>query len=127
MVHNIKQHDNFVDLAPSIIRRRLVIECIHKQNFDEEVINNYMVQLSKIMNMTIVSLPKLNYVEEYGYSGYMSWKESGMHVYTWNKTDNRPNFMSIDIYTCKDFEIKKVIDYTKEFFKDNITEITWRE
>lgn len=122
-------HEEFVDLAPNIVRRRLVVECIHKNNFDEKKIYDYMVNLSKIMNMTIVTMPVTNYVQEYGFSAYMSWKESGMHVYTWNNDQNngRPNFMSIDIYTCKNFEIKDVIDFTRLTFSDEITDITWRE
>ena len=123
----ITQHSEFIDLAPTIVRRRLVIECIHKNNFNEQKIYDYMVQLSNVMNMTIVTLPTINDVEEYGFSAYMSWKESGMHIYTWNKTDQRPNFMSIDIYTCKDFNVKDVINFTKNIFSNEITEITWRE
>ena len=123
----ITQYSEFIDLAPNIVRRRLVIECIHKNNFNEQKIYDYMVQLSNVMNMTIVTLPTINNVEEYGFSAYMSWKESGMHVYTWNKTDQRPNFMSIDIYTCKDFNVKDVINFTKNIFSNEITEITWRE
>ena len=123
----IIQHSEFIDLEPNIVRLRLVIECIHKNNFIEQKIYDYMVQLSNVMNMTIVTLPTINNVEEYGFSAYMSWKESGMHVYTWNKTDQRPNFMSIDIYTCKDFNVKDVINFTKNIFSNEITEITWRE
>ena len=123
----IKTHNEFIDLAPTIVRRRLIIECIHNNNFDEKIIFKYMVELSDIMNMTIVSLPVTNYVEEYGFSAYMSWKESGMHVYTWKENSERPHFMSIDIYTCKNFEIKDVIEFTKKSFNDEITEITWRE
>ena len=123
----ITQHSEFIDLAPNIVRRRLVIECIHKNNFNEQKIYDYMVQLSNVMNMTIVTLPTINNVEEYGFSAYMSWKESGMHVYTWDQTEERPNFMSIDIYTCKDFNVKDVINFTKNIFSNEITEITWRE
>ena len=121
-------HEEFKDLAPTIVRRRLIIECIYKKNkIHQKKIYNYMVELSDIMNMTIVSLPVTNFVEEYGFSAYMSWKESGMHVYTWNENSERPNFMSIDIYTCKNFEIQDVIEFTKKSFNDEITEITWRE
>mgnify|MGYP001052850264 CR=1 FL=1 len=123
----IKEYSEFIDLAPMIIRRRLVIECIYNGDIDNTKINDYMIELSDIMNMTIVTNPTSNYDEEYGYSAYMCWKESGMHVYTWKKTDSRPNFMSIDIYTCKNFEIKDIIDYTKDKFKNEITEITWKE
>ena len=60
----ITQHSEFIDLAPNIVRRRLVIECIHKGNFNEQKIYDYMVQLSNVMNMTIVTLPTINDVEE---------------------------------------------------------------
>ena len=123
----IEEFSDFIDLAPAIIRRRLVIECIHKGTINENKIYDYMIKLSDLMNMTIVSMPITNYEEQYGFSAYMCWKESGMHVYTWKKLEDRPHFMSIDIYTCKDFEIKDVIDFTKNIFKNDITKITWRE
>ena len=123
----IEELEPFVDLAPTIVRKRLIIECIHNGNLNEQIIYDYMVELSSIMNMTIVTLPNLNFVKEYGYAGYMNWKESGMHVYTWNEINTRPNFMSIDIYTCKDFDIRSVINFTKEKFLDHISKITWKE
>ena len=123
----IKEYSNFIDLAPTIIRKRLVVECITKEIIDQQKIKDYMIKLSDVMNMTIVSMPVTNYEKQYGFSAYMCWKESGMHVYTWSKTDQRPNFISIDIYTCKDFNVKDVINFTKNIFSNEITEITWRE
>ena len=124
----MRQHDTFKDLAPMIIRRRLIIEAIIDHRYiNSEIISDYMIKLSETMNMTIVTNPIFNYLEEYGWSAYMSWKESGMHVYTWSETENRPSFMSIDIYTCKNFDLEKVIEFTKDAFKNSISEITWRE
>ena len=120
-------HVPFKDLAPNIIRRRLVIEGITTELLSVEQITKYMIDLSTIMNMTIVTEPLTKYVKEYGFSAYMCWKESGMHVYTWTKTEDRPCFFSIDIYTCKDFDIKDVINFTSKSFEDVITELTWRE
>ena len=82
-------------------------------------------QLSKIMDMTIVSKPVFNYDEKYGLSSYMCWKESGMHIYTWTKTDQRPDFFSIDIYTCKDFTIEDVINHTLKSFPTE--SLTWKK
>ena len=81
----MKVHDHYIDLAPTIIRRRLVIEGISEETFTEESMKTYMIQLSEIMDMTIVSDPIFNYDEKYGLSSYMCWKESGMHIYTWKK------------------------------------------
>jgi S-adenosylmethionine/arginine decarboxylase-like enzyme len=124
---SIITHSEFVDLAPTIVRRRLVIECIHQNNLDADAICQYMIQLSNVMNMTIVAPPTTQFEPAYGISAYMCWKESGMHVYTWTANENRPNFLSIDIYTCKNFDINQVIDFTKSHFQNNITQITWRE
>ena len=62
---HIVELSEFIDLAPTIIRKRLVIECIHNQNINEQLINDYMIELSDIMNMTIVIPPVINKVEEY--------------------------------------------------------------
>jgi len=120
-------HVHFKDLAPNIVRRRLVIEGVTTESLPVDQITKYMIDLSTVMNMTIVSQPTTNYDEDYGFSAYMCWKESGMHVYTWTKTDDRPNFFSIDIYTCKDFNITDVINFTTKSFENVLTEVTWRE
>ena len=120
----MKIYDQYIDLAPNIIRKRLVIEGISEEIFTKENMKNYMIQLSEIMNMTIVSEPTFNYDEKYGLSSYMCWKESGMHIYTWKKTNNRPNFFSIDIYTCKDFNVNDIIKFTSNSFP--IKELTWK-
>ncbi|MBG02268.1 MAG: hypothetical protein CL470_08365 [Acidimicrobiaceae bacterium] len=117
-------HTTYIDLAPNIIRKRLVIEGISKDKFTQEGIYNYMTKLSKLMNMTIVSEPSFNFDPKYGLSSYMCWKESGMHIYTWEKDENRPNFFSIDIYTCKEFDINDVINFTYESFP--VLELTWK-
>lgn len=120
-------YDTFVDLAPMIVRRRLIIEGTLNALPSQESISEYMTELSNVMNMTIVSQPSFNYEEEYGLAAYMCWKESGMHVYTWKGNGDRPNFISIDIYTCKEFDLEKVIDFTKNSFQPMLNELTWRE
>lgn len=126
-MNSITTLPQFIDLAPTIVRRRLVIECLHQNNLDAKSICQYMNDLSTVMNMTMVSPPTTQEDPEYGISAYMCWKESGMHFYSWTANESRPNFMSIDIYTCKNFDIEKVIEFTKKHFENNITHITWRE
>ena len=41
----------YTDLAPTIIRRRLIIEGILKSKLTKELIESYMFQLSKIMRI----------------------------------------------------------------------------
>jgi len=130
---------DFFDLEPNIVYHKLAIECIHKKNFNEDKVFDYMIDLSKLMNMNIDTHYGIDFdlfdndVEittcHRRAPSHMIWKENGMNVYTWNKDENekRPNFMSINIYTCKKFVIKDVIDFTRLTFSDEITDITWRE
>ena len=79
----------------------------------------------EVLNMTYVTAPICNYEPNYGWCAYMHWKESGMHIYSW---DNRePKFFSIDIYTCKSFSPEDVVRYTEEFFGDNLIKLKWKE
>ena len=119
-------HKSFKDLAPMILRKRLVVEALTHREMISSDIRSYLIALSRRMNMTIVSMPQIQHEEAYGYSGYLCWKESGCHMYSWKQTEDRPHFVSIDIYTCKDFVIDDVIQFTRLHFKDGLQELTWR-
>ena len=115
----------YVDLAPDICRQRLIIEGTLHDVFLPEDMTVYCKDITKVLNMTAVTAPICNHDPKYGWCAYMHWKESGMHVYGWD--DRVPRFFSIDIYTCKAFDQKHVINFTEEFFKDNLIKLTWKE
>ena len=116
---------NWEDLAPDIHRQRMVTEGTLHTPFKPTDMVKYCNEISAVLNMTPVSKPKTNHAEEYGWCCFMHWRESGMHIYSW---DNRkPSFFSVDIYTCKIFNPLSVINYTKEFFGDNLIKTTWKE
>ncbi|MAH45264.1 hypothetical protein CMI37_05515 [Candidatus Pacearchaeota archaeon] len=113
------------DLAPDICRQRLVIEGTLHNVFLPEDMTRYCHEITKVLNMTEVTSPACNHDPHYGWCAYTHWKESGMHIYAWDNRD--PKFFSIDIYTCRKFNPRHAIDYTEEFFGDNLIKITWKE
>ena len=116
---------HWVELAPDICRQRLIIEGTLHNVFLPEDMTKYCHEITKVLNMTEVTSPVCNYDANYGWCAYTHWKESGMHIYAW---DNRsPRFFSIDLYTCKPFEVKHAINYTEEFFGDNLIKLVWKE
>ena len=117
--------NNWKDLAAEIIRQRLVIEGTLHTPFTAEQMTQYCCGITEVLNMTPVTTPVCNYDSDYGWCSYMHWKESGMHIYSWD--DRNPPFFSIDIYTCKYFEPVKAIEHTKEFFSDQLIDIVWKE
>ena len=116
---------DWIDLAPDICRQRMVVEGTLHNKFGPLDMAGYCKEISKVLNMTPVSEPRTDFAEDYGWCCFMHWKESGMHIYSWEKRD--PKFFSIDIYTCKKFKQMDVIRYTEEFFGDNLIKLTWKE
>lgn len=117
--------NDWIDLAPEICRQRMIIEGILYNSFPPKSMERYCEEISKVLDMTPVSAPQLSFEEKYGWCCFMHWKESGMHIYSW---ENRsPKFFSIDIYTCKKFNPEHAINYTQEFFEDNLIKLAWKE
>ena len=120
-----KGREGWEDLAPDICRQRVIVEGILHNPFTSENQIRFCKEISVVLNMTPVSEPVIDFAEEYGWCCFMHWKESGMHIYSW---DNRtPPFFSIDIYTCKAFNPDHVLAFTQEFFGSNLIKLTWRE
>ena len=121
----IKNKMNWKDLAPDIVRQRIIIEGTLHNPFEPEDMDKYCHEVTKVLNMTYVTAPICNYEPHYGWCAYMHWKESGLHIYSW---DNRePKFFSIDMYTCKKFDPADALRYTEEFFGDNLIQLAWKE
>ena len=110
------------DLAPDIFRQRMVVEGTLKQSFKPLEMIGYCTGVTDVLNMTAVSTPICSHDKKYGWCAYMHWKESGMHIYSWESRE--PPFFSIDIYTCKSFEEESVIKFTKDFFGNNLIELS---
>jgi len=111
------------DLAPDIVRQRMVVEGTLKRPFNALGMVGYCREITDVLGMTSVSAPICSHDPKYGWCAYMHWKESGIHIYGWD--ERKPPFFSVDIYTCKFFEAEKVIEFTKNFLGDNIIELEW--
>ncbi len=112
------------DLEPNITRQRLIIEAKYEREIKEEDLKAFLLELGKVLKMTIDIDPLVKRVEtgvHDGFYGYAHWVESGCHIYTWRKF----NFLSVDIYTCKYFSVEKAVDFTKAFFKTK--ELVYKE
>lgn len=102
------------DLAPEILRQRLVIEGYPAKNINAEDIFEYLSALSPEIGMKTILPPVTHLSGTYGWAGWIHWETSGAHFYAWD----RPRlFFSVDIYTCKAFEPKHAVEFTKKFFQ----------
>jgi hypothetical protein len=51
--------------------------------------------------------------ELYGWAGWIHWETSGAHFYAWEQP---VPFFSVDVYTCKPFDVSMAVEYTRDFF-----------
>ncbi len=110
------------NLAPDIVRQRLVIEGKRNDLISNQLISDYLSQLSVELKMNLLMEPFTHQSPKFGWSGWVHWETSGCHFYAW---DEPTPFFSADIYTCKEFDVERAVEFTKQFF--SATEIVWKE
>lgn len=101
------------DLAPGILRQRLVIEGTCPQAISEADIARYLTDLSDVCGMTALLDPVTHRSPTYGWAGWIHWETSGAHFYAW---DQPTPFFSVDVYTCKAFDEHRATTFTARFF-----------
>lgn len=101
-------------MAPEIHRQRAVIEGYPLKNIVADDIRAYLKGLSKILKMKALIDPVVHRSPKFGEAGWIHWESSGAHFYAW---DTPKLFFSVDIYTCKAFDVNDAVKYTKDFFK----------
>lgn len=107
------QFKEFVDLAPHILRQRLLIQGLLSNEVRPEQIATCMEQLCEVLKMGQLSTP-----EVYNNFAFMHWEDSGT-VASWTK-----DLFNIDIYTCKGFEAGTAIDLLKDSIDPNIINVS---
>ncbi len=111
-----------VDLAPEIYRQRLVVEGLVGAPITAQQIEDYLSQLSGVLDMVTILHPVTHQSDAYGWAGWIHWETSGAHFYGW---DQPRLFFSVDIYTCKEFSATDAVDFTSNYF--GATEVSFRE
>lgn len=101
------------DLAPTIYRQRAVIEGYPLKEITGEEVKDYLSKLSGVLKMKTVLDPITHRSDRYGEAGWIHWETSGAHFYAW---DVPILFFSVDIYTCKEFDVEDAVEFTREYF-----------
>jgi len=108
------------DLAPEIVRQRLLIEGYYSTEVDKGAVERYLLELPKHLNLRtygepIVFAPEsgMGKGENAGFDGFIPLIDSGISLYVWSAAC----FFSAVLYTCKYFDEKAATDFTREYFK----------
>ena len=107
------------NIAPNIVRQRLLIEGFYTRDVTREVLRDYLYGVAAHLNLrtygepTIFSPSGMGKEDNQGFDAFIPLIDSGISVYIWAKD----KFLSIIIYTCKNFDEAAAVAYTKEYFK----------
>jgi S-adenosylmethionine decarboxylase len=69
-------------------------------------------KLAEELEMKVISGPFAYSAHEMGFGGWVHWKTSGSHFYSYPTSS--PLF-TVDIYTCKPFSLEKAVEFTRRF------------
>jgi len=105
---------HFKDLAPGIMRQRLVIEGYPDFVIRDAHIKKYLSELSDVVQMRALIDPITNKSNEFGWAGWIHWETSGAHFYAW---EHPRLFFGVDIYTCKSFDPQVAVAFTESSFR----------
>ena len=108
-------------IAKEVTRQRLLIEGYYNIGVDKKIINNYFNGIIEHLNLKIYGRPIIfspggqGKEINQGYDAFVPLIDSGISLYVWANA----KFFSVIIYTCKSFNEKEAINFTREFFKSS--------
>lgn len=112
------------DLAPDIFRKRLIVEGYFSIAVTEQTISEFFAFLTSNLQLRTYGDPIIHTTSgqgkeaNQGYDGFVPLIDSGIYLAVWSNQ----KFLSLIIYTCKDFDSKKAVQLTNEFFGIETTE-----
>lgn len=106
------------DLAPNIVRQRLLIEGYYTVDVDRQTIERYISALTDTLGLRAYGVPTIfapggeGSEENQGYDAFVPLIDSGVSLYVWSAS----RFLAVVVFTCKRFDAELAIRTTKEFF-----------
>lgn len=94
------------DLAPEILRQRLLVEGRYHCTMDSGRILEFLNSLALRLQLTTYTEPLISSAkgrgkpENQGFEAFLPLIESGISLYTWHSS----RFLSMILYTCKPFD-----------------------
>lgn len=107
------------NIAPGIIRQRLLIEGFYSASVGKKEIRAYFKKITSGLGLKMYGKPiifspgGMGKKENQGYDAFVPLIDSGISLYVWANA----KFFSAVIYTCKGFDEKKAVALTRKFFK----------
>jgi S-adenosylmethionine decarboxylase len=114
------------DIAPDILRQRLLIEAYYHADIDQVRTEDYLVEVANHLGLRIYAKPIVHETgdvgDNQGFDGFVPLIDSGISVYIWTAK----KFISTVLYTCTEFDVEQAVEFVRHYF-DTSDDIVWKE
>ncbi len=106
------------DLAPDILRQRLLIEGLNTADIDSQAAEQYLLGVAAHLNLRTYGKPIVHAPggagkeENEGFDAFIPLIDSGISLYVWSKQ----RFFAAVLFTCKSFDAERALQYTNAWF-----------
>jgi S-adenosylmethionine decarboxylase len=106
------------DLAPDIVRQRLLIEGLYGREITRGDVEKYLVGVAAHLSLRTYGDPIVHAPggagkdDNDGFDAFIPLIDSGISLYVWSKR----RFFATVLFTCKAFDEKAALDFTRTFF-----------
>jgi S-adenosylmethionine decarboxylase len=106
------------DLAPEIVRQRLLIEGRYSVDVDREFVESFLLGLASHLDLRTYGSPiihapgGLGKEENEGFDAFIPLIDSGISLYVWSAA----RFFAAVLFTCKAFDTEAALRYAAESF-----------
>jgi hypothetical protein len=106
------------DLAPDILRQRLLVEGFFTVPLGEEAVAGYLTGIAAHLGLKAYGPPQvhspagLGTAQNAGFDAFMPLIDSGICLYVWSAR----SFFTAVLFTCKRFEVQSALAFTRGYF-----------
>ena len=106
------------DLAPDIVRQRLLVEGLYEREVTRGDVERYLVDVAAHLGLrtygdAIVHAPSgAGKEDNQGFDAFIPLIDSGISLYVWSKR----RFFATVLFTCKAFDEEAAVKFTREYF-----------
>jgi hypothetical protein len=106
------------DLAPEIVRQRLLIEGLYSREIARADVERFLVDLAAHLGLRTYGSPIVHApggdgkAENQGFDAFIPLIDSGISLYVWSQR----RFFAAVLFTCKRFDVGAALDFTRKYF-----------
>ncbi len=107
------------DLAPDIVRQRLLIEGLYFRDIDQAAVETYLIDVAAHLGLRTYGRPIVHAPGDagtpgnQGFDAFIPLIDSGISLYVWSQK----RFFATVLFTCKRFDVNAALNFTRDYFK----------